>query len=211
MICAISGELRRVEEDRVHLACGPVLYEILVPAFDLTELQASLGESITLHTIFDIEGDPTRGGLAPRLIGFLRLHDKNFFQLFVTVKGIGPKRALRALVQPVGQIAAAIENRDVRFLVELPEIGKRTAEQIVAELAGKLTDFALEQGGVAGPVVKRDRSSAEVDAIEGVVSLGIGRADAERLLERARQTDPALKTADGLVREMLRLRTVRAG
>ena len=93
MICAITGELRRVEDDRVHLASGPVVYEILVPAFDLTELQASLGESITLHTIFDLEGDPTRGGLAPRLIGFLRLHDKNFFQLFVTVKGIGPKRA----------------------------------------------------------------------------------------------------------------------
>jgi Holliday junction DNA helicase RuvA len=210
MICAITGELRRVEDDRVHLACGPVLYEILVPAFDLTELQASLGESITLHTIFDLEGDATRGGLAPRLIGFLRLHDKNFFQLFITVKGIGPKRALRSLVQPVGQIAAAIENRDIRFLVALPEIGKRTAEQIVAELAGKLTDFAMEQAAGAAPPARRDRTTPELDAIEGITLLGIGRADAERLLERAKAADPTLNTADSLVREMLRLRTVRA-
>jgi Holliday junction DNA helicase RuvA len=210
MICAITGELRRVEDDRVHLACGPVLYEILVPAFDLTELQASLGESLTLHTIFDIEGDPTRGGLAPRLIGFLRLHDKNFFLLFVTVKGIGPKRALRALVQPVGQIAAAIENRDVRFLVQLPEIGKRTAEQIIAELAGKLTDFAFAEGAAAPTLARRDRSSAELDAIEGICLLGIARNDAERLLERAKAAEPALDTADALVREMLRLRTARA-
>jgi Holliday junction DNA helicase RuvA len=210
MICAITGELRRVEDDRVHLACGPVLYEILVPAFDLTELQASLGESTTLHTIFDLEGDATRGGLAPRLIGFLRLHDKKFFQLFITVKGIGPKRALRSLVQPVGQIAAAIENRDIRFLVALPEIGKRTAEQIVAELAGKLADFAIEQGAGAAPPVRRDRTTAELDAIEGITLLGIGRADAERLLERAKAADPTLNTSDSLVREMLRLRTVRA-
>ncbi|MGA3065508.1 MAG: Holliday junction branch migration protein RuvA [Tepidisphaeraceae bacterium] len=209
MICAITGELRRVEPDRVHLASGPVLYEILVPAFDLTELHASLGETVTLQTIFDLEGDATRGGLAPRLIGFLRLHDKKFFQLFVTVKGIGPKRALRSLVQPVGQIAAAIEAKNARFLQELPEIGKRTAEQIIAELAGKLAEFALEQTA-GSPPLRADRSPTEQDAIEAVMALGIPRPEAERLLERARQTDPTLKTADAVLREMLRLRTVRA-
>jgi Holliday junction DNA helicase RuvA len=208
MICAITGELRRVEQDRVHLATGPVLYEILVPAFDLTELQASLGEQITLHTILDLEGDPTRGGLAPRLIGFLRQHDKNFFQLFITVKGIGPKRALRSLVQPVGQIAAAIEAKNARFLQQLPEIGKRTAEQVIAELAGKLTEFALEQTP-GSPPMRTDRSPVEQDAIDGVIALGIPRHEAERLLERAKQTDPRLKTPDAYLREMLRLRTVR--
>src|SRR5580692_1923473 len=103
MISAITGELRRVQEDRVQLACGPVVYEILVPASDVTELHTRAGEEITFHTIFDLEGDATRGGLTPRLIGFLRPEDKRFFQLFITVKGIGPKRALRALVQPTGQ------------------------------------------------------------------------------------------------------------
>src|SRR5438067_2456064 len=48
MISALSGQLKRVDEDRVHLQAGPVLYELLVPAADVTELQASLGEDLTL-------------------------------------------------------------------------------------------------------------------------------------------------------------------
>jgi len=54
MISAITGTLRRVEEGRVQLACESIVCEILVPAFDLTQLQASLGEQITLYTIFDL-------------------------------------------------------------------------------------------------------------------------------------------------------------
>src|SRR6204780_4850811 len=144
MISEITGELRRGAEECGELACGSVTYEILVPASDIPELQAGVGREITFHTIFDLEGDATRGGLTPRLIGFLRAEDKRFFELFITVKGIGPKRALRALVEPTGQIAGAIESKNTRFLVGLPEIGKRTAEQIVAELAGKVTEFAMK-------------------------------------------------------------------
>jgi len=208
MISAITGTLRRVDEDRVQLACESVVCEILVPAFDLTELQTSLGEQITLHTIFDLEGDAARGGLTPRLIGFLRPEDKRFFQLFITVKGIGPKRALRALVRPVGQIAAAIESKNTHYLYELPEIGKRTAEQIVAELSGKLTAFALEGAAAAAPL-PAVRSPMEQDALDGAVALGVSRAEAERLLERAKQTDPKLKSTESLLRGMLRVRSTR--
>lgn len=208
MICALTGQLRRVDDEgRVQLACGPLVYEILVPASDLTELHASLGEEIMFHTLLDLEGDPTRGGLTPRLIGFLRLEDKQFFQLFITVKGIGPKRALRALVQPTGEVAQAIESKNTRFLVQLPEIGKRTAEQIIAELAGKAAPFAIRHAIAAGanPV---PRNTTQATAIDGAIALGIPRPEAERLLDRARQ-DSALSSAETLLREMLRLRTVR--
>ena len=203
MISAITGTLRRVGQDRVHLACGPMLYEILVPASDIGQLKSLAKTEITLHTIFDLEGDPTRGGLTPRLIGFLRHEDKQFFQLFITVKGIGPKRALRALVQPTGRIAAAIEQKNARFLVELPEIGKRMAELIVAELAGKAGAFALA-GAAPAPVSAH--SVDESEAIDAAIQLGIPRVEAERLLERSRQTSPAIKSAESLLREMLRLR-----
>jgi len=207
MISEITGELRRVQQDRVQLGCGSVTYEILVPASDIAELQGSVGQQITFHTIFDLEGDATRGGLTPRLIGFLRAEDKRFFQLFITVKGIGPKRALRALVEPTGQIAGAIESKNTRFLVGLPEIGKRTAEQIVAELAGKVTEFAL----AAGPrhLAATSHTMGEIEAIEGAVQLGIARLEAERLLDRAKQADPAETAPESLLREMLRVRSVR--
>src|SRR5947207_1477969 len=116
--------------------------ELPVPAADLAELRASLREQLTLHTIFYLAGDVSRGGAEPTLIGFLRADDKRFFNKFTTVKGIGVKTALRALTVPVGQIAQAIESRDARFLTSLDGIGKRTAELMIAELAGKVGEFA---------------------------------------------------------------------
>ncbi len=211
MISALTGELKRVDEDRVHVQAGPMLYELLVPAADITELQVNLGESVTFHTIFYLEGDAARGNLEPRLIGFIRVEDRKFFERFTTVKGIGVKTALRALTVPVGQIAQAIESKDTRSLVQLKGIGKRTAELMVAELAGKMADFATGYGTKS--VVGQHHGSRppfEEDAIEGLMALGEPRPIAERLLDRAKQAHPDLRTTDGLLREMLRLRTSRA-
>src|SRR5918998_3402424 len=148
MISALTGELRRVDEDRLHLRVGPMLVEMLLPASDVPLLQAATGQEMTFHTILYFEGDAGGGGgLEPRLVGFLRGEDKRFFEKFITVKGIGPRKALKALVHPAGEIAQAIEAKDSRFLVGLPQIGKRMAEQIVAELAGKVAEFATPYEG----------------------------------------------------------------
>src|SRR5688500_1689154 len=211
MISALSGKLRRVDDDRISLEAGPILYELLVPAANLTELQASLGEDLTLHTIFYLAGDPTRGGLEPTLIGFLRPEDKQFFQMFTTVKGIGPRKALKALTTSTGEIAHAIESKATRFLSGLDGIGKRMAEQIVAELSGKLDKFATGYGhkpGGAGVAPSR-RATYEEDAIAALTALGERRSDAEHFLDRVKQGNASLKTTDALLREMLRLRTVR--
>src|SRR3954469_10520679 len=116
MIASLTGELRHVDEDIVHLQAGAIVYELFVPASDVAQLQISVGETVTFHTILYLEGDPARGNLEPRLIGFLRATDKKFFDRFTTVKGIGVKTALRALTVRVGEIAQAIEARDTRFL-----------------------------------------------------------------------------------------------
>ena len=209
MISALTGELRRVEEGRAHLAVGPILYELLVPAADLTELQASLGETVTFHTHMYLDGDPNRGNLEPRLLGFLRADDKRFFNLFTTVKGIGTKTALRALAVPVGEIAQAIESKDTRFLIQLDGVGKRTAELIVAELAGKVKDFAAGYAPVPGAGGHGRRAAWEEDAIAALMQLGERRPDAERLLERAKHDNPTLKTTEAALHDMLRLRTGR--
>ena len=215
MISALTGTLKRVDDDRIHVECGPLLYELLIPAVDLTELQASLGEQLTFHTIFYLAGDPSRGGLEPTLIAFLRAADKQFFELFTTVKGIGPRKALKALTFPTGEIAAAIEAKDTRFLSGLGGIGKRTAETIVAELFGKAGKFVLTgidgRASTGAPVAgsASRRPQAEEDAIAGLMALGERRPDAERFLERAKQSNPALVSTDLLLREMLRLRNPR--
>ena len=212
MIASLTGNLVHVDEDRIHLQVGPILYELLVPAADVLRLNDDVGLEMTFHTLMYLQGDANGGNLEPRLIGFLRREDKKFFEKFITVKGIGPKKALKALAVPVGEIAHAIESKDARFLVQLPEIGKRTAETIVAELAGKVKDFvsaipesaAASLGGGGGR-----RPSFEEDAIQTLVALGERRIDVEHLLERAKQIAPTAKTTNELLREMFRMRTTR--
>lgn len=214
MISEITGELLHVREDHVQIRLGPVVCELLVPAVDVVELEAHRGEEVTLYTIFELQGEASGGSITPRLIGFLRREDKRFFEKFTTVKGIGTKTALRALTVPVGEIAQAIESRDARFLIQLDGIGKRTAELVIAELAGKVQEFAspmtatMRSGaqGARGSV----RSQLEEDAIAALMQLGERRLDAEHLLDRAKQANPKASATQDLVREMLRMRTVRA-
>jgi len=215
MISALTGKLTRVDDGRIFVECGPMLYELLIPAAAALELQAALGEVLTFHTIFYLAGDPSRGGLEPTLIAFRQSVDKQFFELFTTVKGIGPRKALKAFTQPTGDIALAIESKDTRFLSGLDGIGKRTAETIVAELSGKAAKFAFarpDSGATrktTGQLTVR-HPQAEEDAIAALMALGERRPDAEHFLERARQSNPALKTTDTLLREMLRLRSLHA-
>ena len=211
MIASLTGSLQHVDDDRIHLQVGPILYELLVPAADLNLLQAGVGEEMTFHTLLYLQGDANGGNLEPRLIGFLRREDKKIFEKFITVKGIGPKKALKALALPVGEIAHAIESKDARFLVELPEIGKRTAETIIAELSGKVKEFAsaIPETSAAISLAGGRRTPVEEDAIQALIALGERRIDAEHLLERAKQLAPNARTTNDLLREMLRMRTTR--
>jgi Holliday junction DNA helicase RuvA len=211
MISALTGELLNVQDGRVHLQVGPMLFELLVPAADVPLLQAGVDREMTFHTIFYLEGDSSGGNIDPKLIGFLRPEDRSFFQLFITVKGIGPKKALRALVLPVGEIAHAIESKNTKLLCELPQIGKRMAELIVAELAGKVEAFATASKGTgARAAFGGNRSPAEEDAIGALVALGERRGDAEHLLDRVKHANGKLKTTNEFINEMLRMRTARA-
>ncbi len=206
MISSLTGHLTRVDDDRAHLRAGPMEYEILIPAVDVEILREKIGGELTFHTLFFLQGDGNF--FEPTLIGFRDARDKRFFERFITVKGIGPRTALRALTTKVSDIAAAVERKDAKFLTSLKGIGKRTAELIVAELSGKLGAFVDALGGVATSVAtSARRSSTDEDAITALVALGESRYNAEQLLERAKQSNPDMKRADQLIREMLRMRS----
>ena len=213
MISAVSGTLVRVGEDRAWLSAGPVEVEVLVPAADVAALEGRVGEELTFHTVFYLEGDASGGNSVPRLIGFARDSDRGFFNKFITVKGIGPRKALKALVVPAGEVAAAIENGDARGLTKLPQIGKRAADTIIAELSGKLGAFvdlaAATSTSPAAPARAGKLTPVEQDAVDTLVALGERPADAERLLDKVKRqladSDDVL-TTDRLVREMLQTR-----
>jgi Holliday junction DNA helicase RuvA len=209
MIAAITGRLMGIDETSIQLEVGPIVYELLMSAAALRDLGDSIGQNVTFHTLMYLEGDPNRGNLEPRLIGFTTPGDKRFFELFTTVNGIGPRKALKALTAPIADVARAIESGNTRFLVELPQIGKRLAEQIIATLSGKLAEFT---DGVATRPRPPSRRSTEDETAIGVLTgpqMGLRRIEAEALLDRVRQMSPELKAAEELVPEMLRLHSGR--
>ncbi len=153
MITRFSGTLEAVDGGRATLASGPMALEVLLTSNDAVRLAASVGRPITLYTMVLLESQSQGSSFTPRLLGFSSPRDRAFFELFTTVKGIGPRKALRALARPVGEVAAAIVAEDLAALTALPEVGRRTAQTIVAELGGKVESFAdaVHAGGVPAP------------------------------------------------------------
>jgi len=202
MIARINGTVEAVNEESALITVGEFSYEVLVPAVDIPHLQTQVGRRVAFFTLEYIEGNASFGQLSPRLLGFLRRQDKEFFERIITVKGIGPRRALRVLVAPVAEIAAAINRKDVRYLTGLPEIGKRTAEHVIAELSGKVDEFA----GPDGPSVAVQRTDDQEQAIAALVSLGEKRPEAENWVDRACRADRSLTDSSEIMRAAYRLK-----
>jgi Holliday junction DNA helicase RuvA len=102
MITKITGKLIALDDDAATLSIPPMEYEVLIAEFTRRHLQSQLSKDIVLHTIHYMDGNVTSGGrLTPRLVGFLSTAEREFFELFCSVDGVGVKKALRAMTQPV--------------------------------------------------------------------------------------------------------------
>lgn len=185
MITRISGTIERVEPTAVEIAVGPVVHEVLVTDLVRRSLQQKVGQPVVLHTLEYLEGNPTRGNLVPRLVGFLSEAEREFFELICEVDGVGVRKALRAIIRPVGEIARSIEEQDAKSLSALPGIGAATAERMIAKLRRRMPKFAL--------LVARDApvepGAADVlaETFDVLRSLGHTEADARRLVDALRE------------------------
>lgn len=208
MINRIEGLLDSVTDDgRALLRCDHIVYELFIPGADQQRLATMLGEQVSFHTLHYLEGRDQGAAYMPRLIGFSSPADRAFFELFTTVKGIGNRKALRALQLPFGTIAAAIAEKDVDLLKSLPEIGKRTAETIVAELHGKVDRFVeLKPLPVEAGSAAAGRSSLINDAVAVLTQLGEQKLLARQLVDRALAADSTLDSPEALVAAAFRLK-----
>lgn len=189
MIVRLEGILESVEGQRVVVAPegGSVAYQVLVPTVVGESLIGREGERVVLHTMEYLEGVSQGSSFVPRMVGFLTVEQRRFFEIFTGAKGLGIRKALRAMAAPVGVIARAIRDGDVRMLQSLPEIGKRLAETVVVDLKGKVEPFLGVEGAVEvkGGGVDVLGSEAARQAVAALVQLGDTKADAERLVARA--------------------------
>ena len=136
MISRISGKIIDKREDSITLDVNGLCYEILIPGAVMNYLDSRIQEdgTLSLITYHYLQVEPSRS--FPFLIGFLNEIEKEFFEKFITVSGIGPKAAVRALKMPISNIAQAIDIGDVSFLKSLPGIGTQRAKEIVAASSG---------------------------------------------------------------------------
>jgi len=187
-------------ETTATIEAAPFEYQVLIPDFTRRGLQLSVGEKISLHTIQYIDGNAQKGGrLTPRLIGFNSDIERQFFELFCSVPGLGVKKALRAMVRPVKDIANGIEQQDVKSLTTLPGIGPAMAEKIVAQLRRKMAKFALlVQREVVDEQASIERSIVD-ETYQILVALGHGESDARKLLEPPIASKKKFKDVESLL------------
>jgi Holliday junction DNA helicase RuvA len=195
MICRITGNIVAVEGNAavVEQPEGGIARQVLLPAYLAERLGEHLGRPVTLHTLEYLEAQGQGSSFIPRLIGFAQPDDRRFFELFTTVKGLGNRKTLRAMALPPSEIAAMVIAKDAKALQQLPEIGKRLADTVIAELSGKLDAFvdpgvileAKSATAAARFSLAPGAGGALQDALAVLQSLGQTQAEAERAIERA--------------------------
>ena len=195
MISRLRGTLLSRNEMGIEIATSSgVVYEVDVP-LSIAERLPHIGEEVELRTAQVVREDLIA------LYGFLDAGERRLFQTLLGVSGVGAKLALAMLsVYPAPRLARALAEKDVGALVQVPGVGKKTAERLALELADRVQD--LDVGGEVTPA--RVPHGAH-DAVQALVSLGMSFQDADRAVRRTLEDDAGLEMAD-LVRKALALK-----
>ena len=201
MISRIRGKLSLITEQYALVENSGLFYEVMVPSGLAERLKENgrVGQEMTFETIYFIEAGDKRSSHYPKLLGFTDPVDRQFFSLFTQVPGLGVKKALKSLVVPIRDIATAIETKDVGKLAQLPGIGGRLADKIVAELHGKTAKFALSRSAEPLAVKERPAVPFESEAVEVLLQLQYTRREAEQMIQKAFDADPKITSVEQLI------------
>lgn len=213
MIAYLRGTLRRLQADNLRAMVetpAGVGYEVLLPFFVHRALLDDDREGTPVE--LEIFYYATERHPVPLLIGFMREHEKTFFEKLLAVEDVGPSKAANALVFSVSTIANAIEEGDTALLRKLPGIGARTAEKVVATLRGKLAEWALlqDEGYNSVPGKPKEPVNEVAEAvIEALVGLGYRRPEAKAKVDAALERVPGATDEQVLIREVFRAERAR--
>ncbi len=197
MISRINGKVLEKGLNYLILDLGGLSYEVFIPACVMQGLDKSIlpDGSVSLLTYHYYQVEQSKS--TPVLIGFLNQVEKDFFEIFITVSGIGPRAALKALNQPISLIAKAIDEGDLAYLKGLPGIGEQRAKEIVAKLQNKVGKFGLIQDkDVTGKVKSKDISE---EALDVLLQLEYKRPEALGMIKKVFQANSQVNTTEDLL------------
>ena len=205
MITRISGRISDKRDSSLVIKAGSLSYEVMVPLAVMKALEETclVNSDIELVTYHYYQVDQSRS--IPVLIGFQNEVEKEFFEKFISVSGVGPKAACKALAEPFSLIAAAIDSGDVSALRRLPGIGDQKARLIVAKLQGKVGKYGLIRDSALG-VKGACPQDLKEEAVNVLLQLQYKKTEAEDMVRKAFERDPHVRSSEELLNEVYRER-----
>ena len=175
MISYIKGTLVEKTPARLVVEVGDLGYEVLIPLSSYDVLGEE-GSQVLVYTHFHVRED------SHQLFGFATKKERRLFEMLISVSGIGPRSALTILSGvSVDDFCGAIMREEVSFLTAISGVGRKTAQRLIVELKGRVSELEVEVVGAAGTVSTRDAVS---EAVRALMSLGFTRPAARKAVEK---------------------------
>lgn len=208
MIAKICGKITERGDHHILLDVGGISYQVLIPPAVMQRLDENIANDgvVQLITYHYHQVEPSRS--TPVLIGFLNEIEKEFFEVFITVSGIGPRAALKALNKPISAIARAIDEADIEFLKSQPGIGQQRAREIVAKLQNKVGKFGLIKDDKLLAQEAQHKDIAE-EAVAVLMQLEYKRPEATAMIKKALERCGAVASTEDLLNEVYRQRRAK--
>lgn len=201
MISQIKGRIRKKNQLSVVVDVNGISYEVMVSPAVMKGIDQALTAdgNIDLITYHYYQMDQSKA--IPVLVGFVNEIEKEFFEHFITVSGVGPKAACRAISQPISVIADAIDRGDMSLLKTLPGIGEQKAREIIAKLQGKVGKFGLmkDRSQSAEPSVKEDIKD---EAVSVLLQLQYKKNEAREMVDAAVKRSPKASSCEEILNEV---------
>jgi len=182
MIGRLRGILEVKKPPHLLIEVGGLGYELQAPMSTIYQLP-EIGAPVTLFTHFHVRED------AQILFGFYEERERVLFRALIKISGVGPKMALTILSGiDVAQFIHCVDRRETAPLVRLPGVGKKTAERLIVEMAGKLSASVEEDESFSRKLLEKDFESspkmAEEEAVSALIALGYKPQEASRSIAK---------------------------
>jgi Holliday junction DNA helicase RuvA len=179
VIASVEGVVGAISPDSLVIEVGGIGYRVFTSPSVIST--ATPGSRLRLHTFHLVREDQQA------LFGFRTPEELGFFNLLLTVTGVGPKVAM-AIVgsRPTADLQLAILQQDQAVLVSIPGIGKKLAERIIFELKEKVSAAGVAAGSAAAV-----SSASEGEVVGALQALGYSPGEA-REASRLALSDPSV-------------------
>ena len=198
MIGQIRGKLIEKNPPEILMEVGGITYELQIPMSTLYQLP-ELGRDLLLHTHFVVRED------AQLLYGFYDKADKAMFRALIRVNGVGPKLALGILSSmDVNEFVRTVRNNDVAAMVNLPGIGKKTAERLIIEMRDRLSEWDTGALSPTSASLSLAEAGIKKDAETALIGLGYKPPQATRAIAQVLKENPEISDNEELIRLSLK-------